>query len=53
MSKYTHTTQYRLIQLRMSEKDYETLRKYATHLRIPITSAVRMIVMQKFEEVTP
>lgn len=51
MSKYTHTTKHRLIQLRMNEKDYETLRKYAIHLRIPITSAVRMIVMQKFEEV--
>lgn len=44
------TTKRRLVQLRISDADYDVLKKYAAHLRIPITSAIRMIVIQKIEE---
>lgn len=50
MNVHKHTTKRRLVQLRIDDADYDVLKKYAAHLRIPITSAIRMIVIQKIEE---
>jgi predicted DNA binding CopG/RHH family protein len=50
MNVHESATKRRLVQLRISDADYDVLKKYAAHLRIPISSAIRMIVIQKIEE---
>ena len=49
MQKINNMTKRKLVQLHFDETDYDGLKKYAADLRIPIASAIRMIVMQKIE----